>query len=80
MPNQPASASPLTDTLSAADLGSETGLDSSDRATRSARVASNEVETVFTLVEFGVGAAAGLASDVLDNVLRKRVSRYFKGV
>lgn len=57
---------PLTLTLSAADLSTETGLDSSDGTTRSARVAGDEVQTVLTLVEFGVGAAAGFASDIFD--------------
>ena len=56
----------LTLTLSAADLSTETGLDSSDGTTRSARVAGDEVQTVLTLVEFGVGAAAGFASDIFD--------------
>lgn len=71
MPNQPAPRLRLTDTLSAADLGSETGLDGGDRATRSTGVASDEVKTVLALVELGVGTAAGLAGDVLDNVLER---------
>lgn len=58
----------LAHTLSAADLGTETGLDGGDGTTGSAGVASNEIETVLSLVELGVGAAAGLACDVLDNI------------
>lgn len=38
-----------------ADLGGETSLDGSDTATRSAVVAGDEVETILTLVELGVG-------------------------
>lgn len=71
MPNQPAPRLRLTDTLSAADLGPETSLDSGDRATRSTGVAGDEVETVLALVELGIGAAAGLAGDVLDDVLER---------
>ena len=56
----------LTLTLSAADLSTETSLDGRDGTTRSARVAGDEVQTVLSLVEFCVGAAAGLASDVFD--------------
>jgi hypothetical protein len=52
--------------LSAADLSTETGLDGGDRPTRTAGVAGNEVQTVFTLVEFGVGAAAGFAGNIFD--------------
>lgn len=74
MPNQPAPRLRLTDTLSAADLGSETSLDSGDRATGSTGVAGDEVETVLALVELGIGAAAGLAGDVLDDVLQRNQS------
>lgn len=56
----------LTLSSSAADLSTETGLDGGDGTTRSARVAGNEVQTVLSLVELCVGAAAGLAGDVLD--------------
>ena len=56
----------LTLTLSAADLSTETGLDGGDGTTGSTRVAGNEVQTVFTLVELGVGAAAGLAGHVFN--------------
>ena len=51
---------------SLADLGRETGLDGSDTTSRAAVVASNEVETVLSLVEFGVGGFTGFASDVFD--------------
>jgi len=47
-------------------LGRETGLDGSDGTSRTARVAGNEVKTVLSLAELGVGGATGLASDVLD--------------
>lgn len=56
----------LTLTLPAADLSTETVFDSSDRPSGTAGVASNEVKTVLSLVELGVGAAAGLAGDVFD--------------
>jgi hypothetical protein len=52
--------------LSLADLGRETGLDSRDTAAGTAVVAGNEVQTVLTLVELGVGRLARLAGDVLD--------------
>lgn len=42
-------------TLTLADLGRETGLDGGDGSSGSAGVASNEVETVLTLVELGIG-------------------------
>jgi hypothetical protein len=70
MPKPASSTTPhLTNTLSAADLGPETGLDSGDRATRSTGVAGDEIQTVLSLVELGIRAAAGLAGDVLDDVL-----------
>ena len=51
-------------TLSLADLGGETGLDGCDGTARVAAVAGDKVQSVLALVELGVGAAAGLASDV----------------
>lgn len=66
---EPPSPSPetcLTLSPSAADLSTETGLDGSDGTTGTARVAGDEVETVFALVEFGIGAAAGFAGDVFN--------------
>lgn len=54
---------------SLADLGRETRLDSRDGPTRSARVASDEVETVLSLVEFGIGRPTRLASYILDYLL-----------
>ena len=59
----------LTSTLSASDLSTETSLDSGNGTTRTARVAGNEVQTVLTLVQLGIGAAAGLASNVFDCLL-----------
>jgi hypothetical protein len=56
----------LTSTLAAADLATETGLDGGDGTTRSTGVAGDEVQTVLTLVELGVRAAAGLAGNVFD--------------
>jgi len=56
----------LTLSSSAADLSTETGLDGGDGTTGSARIAGNEVQTVLSLVELCIGAAAGLASDVFD--------------
>jgi hypothetical protein len=52
--------------LSLADLGGETGLDGSDGTSGTAAVAGDEVQSVLTLVELGIGAAAGLAGDVFD--------------
>jgi hypothetical protein len=49
---------------SLADLGRETRLDGSHTATRSARVAGDEIQSVLSLVEFGIWRSAGLASDV----------------
>lgn len=54
--------------LSATNLSTETGLDGGDRPTRTAGVAGNEVETVFALVEFGVGAAAGFACNIFNDI------------
>lgn len=59
----------LTHTLSAADLGTETGFDGGDRPTRTTGVTDEEEQTVFSLVKLAVRAAAGLASDILDNIL-----------
>jgi len=56
----------LTSTLAATDLATETSLDGGDGTTGSARVASNEVQTVLTLIELGVGAAAGFAGNIFD--------------
>jgi hypothetical protein len=49
----------------ATNLGLETGLDGRDGPTRTARLASEEVETVL-LAEERVGRLADLAGDVLD--------------
>ncbi len=51
--------------LALSDLGGETCLDRGDGATRSARVASDEGQTVLSLVELGIWRSAGLASNVL---------------
>lgn len=60
-------ASDLFDhSLSLADLCGETGLDGSDGTSGTAAVAGDEVQSVLTLVELGVGAAAGLAGDIFD--------------
>lgn len=60
-------ASDLLDhSLSLANLGRETSLDGSDGTSGTAAVAGNEVQSVLSLVELGVGAAAGLASNVFD--------------
>lgn len=56
----------LDHSLSLADLGRETGLDGGDGTSGTAAVAGDEVQSVLTLVELGIGAAAGLASDVFD--------------
>jgi hypothetical protein len=53
-------------TLSLADLGGETSLDGSDGTSGTAAVAGDEVQSVLTLVELSIGAAAGLASNVFD--------------
>lgn len=52
-------------TLALSDLGGETGLDGGDGTARSARVASDERQTVLSLVELGIWRSAGLAGDVL---------------
>ena len=52
--------------LSLADLCGETGLDGSDGTSGTAAVAGDEVQSVLTFVELGVGAAAGLAGNVFD--------------
>jgi hypothetical protein len=62
-------SSALTNTLSAADLGLETDFDRSDGPTRATGMASKEGQTVFSLGEIGVRAAAGLALNISDNVL-----------
>lgn len=49
---------------SLANLGRETGLDCSNTSSRTAGVACNEVQSVFSFVEFGVWRSAGLAGDV----------------
>lgn len=49
-----------------ADLSGETSLDGSDGTSGAARVACDEVETVLSLVEFGIGGAASFASYVFD--------------
>ena len=60
-------ASDLFDhSLSLADLCGETGLDGSDGTSGTAAVAGDEVQSVLTLVELGIGAAAGLAGDVFN--------------
>ena len=52
--------------LSLANLCGETGLDGSNGTSGAAAVAGDEVESVLSLVELGIGAAAGLAGDVFD--------------
>lgn len=52
--------------LSAADLGGETGLDGGNTTSGAARVASDEGQTVLSLVELGIGRFARLARNVLD--------------
>jgi hypothetical protein len=52
--------------LSLADLGRETSLDSRDGSSRTTVVASDEVQSVFSLIQLGVGRLAGFASDILD--------------
>lgn len=51
---------------SLADLGRETSLDSSDGTSGTARVASDKVKSVLSLVEFGVRRTASFAGDVFD--------------
>jgi len=45
-------------------LGRETGLDCCDGSSRAAGVASDEVQSVLSLVEFGVWRSAGFAGDI----------------
>jgi hypothetical protein len=49
---------------SLANLGRETGLDCCDGSSRAAGVASDEVQSVLSLVEFGVWRSAGFAGDI----------------
>jgi len=42
----------------------ETSLDSSDGTSRSARIAGDEKQSVFSFVEFGIWGSAGFAGDV----------------
>lgn len=49
---------------SLSDLCGETGLDGSDGAAGSARVAGNKVQSVLSLVELGIWRSAGFASDI----------------
>lgn len=49
---------------SLADLSRETGLDGSHTSSRTAGVACDKVQSVFTLVEFCIWRSAGLASDI----------------
>ena len=58
----------LTSTLAAADLSTETSLDGGNGTTRTTGVAGDEVQTVLTLVELGIGAATGLACNVFHDV------------
>jgi hypothetical protein len=51
-----------------ANLCRETSLDSGDGAPRSARVAGNKIQTVFALVQIGIGRATRFARDVFYNV------------
>ena len=57
---------PLALSLSAADLATETGLDGRHGTARTTGVTGDEVQAVFTFVEFGVWTAAGLAGNVFD--------------
>lgn len=52
--------------LSLADLGTVTRLDGRDGTSRSAGVAVDEVQTVFSSDELGIWRSAGLAGDVLN--------------
>jgi hypothetical protein len=47
-------------------LATETGLDGCDGAPTATGVAGHEIETILSLVQVGIGTAAGLAGDVLD--------------
>ncbi len=48
------------------NLRREPSLDSSDAASTATRIASNEVETIFSLAELRVWGSAGFAGDVFD--------------
>jgi hypothetical protein len=52
--------------LTTTDLSTETGLDGCDGSSGSARVAGDEVQTVLSFVEFGVGASTGFAGNVFN--------------
>jgi hypothetical protein len=52
----------LSATLS--NLGRETSLNSSNTSSGTARVASNEIQSVLSLVEFSIWRSAGFAGDI----------------
>jgi hypothetical protein len=45
-------------------LGRETGLDGSNTSSGTAGVASDKVQSVLSLVEFGIWGSAGFAGDI----------------
>lgn len=63
-------AAGLTSPLPPSDLSTETSLNGSNTAPTAAGVACDEVETVLSLVEFGIGTSTSLASDVFDWMAR----------
>lgn len=59
----------VTDSLtllsaSLSDLCGETGLDGRDTSSRTAGIASNEIQSVLSLVEFRIWRSAGFAGDI----------------
>lgn len=52
--------------LPSSDLSTETSLNGSDTAPTTTGVASDEVKTVLSLVELGIGTSAGFTGDVFN--------------
>lgn len=52
--------------LPSSDLATETSFDSGDTSSTAARITGDEVQAVFSLVEFGVGAATRFAGNVFN--------------
>jgi len=60
-----------------ANLSRETVFDGRDGTTRSARVAGDKVETILSLVEFGIGRTASLARYVFHDISSQDILNLF---
>lgn len=52
--------------LTTADLATETGLDGSDRPSRTTRIACDEVQTILSFVQLSIGASARFAGHIFN--------------